>query len=354
VELSVMFFGAGASAASDQYDDVLAITRVADELGFHAVWTPERHFQPFGRIFPAPAVLGAALAMTTERIEIRAGSAVLPLHHPVRVYEEWAVLDHLSKGRAGFSVASGWHSTDFVLAPHRFAERREIALEDMALVRRLWAGEEAEFPDGVGEMVRVRPHPAPFRQYLPLWLTSSGSPRTWEAAGAYRTGVLAALPGHARDDLVALVESYRKAYAAAPPQPGAGPTGTVTLMMHAFVGDDAAGVRRRVREPLKEYFKAYARQTWSAKTAAGTTEAEELTDAQQDVMAEFAIERYLAWGSLVGTPDRCRAMLADLSELGCDEAACLVDFGLGRDDVIASLYRLWQVYEEFRQDGSDR
>ena len=353
-----MFFGADAGDAADRYDDVLAITRAADALGFRAVWTPERHFQGFGQIFPAPAVLGGALAAATERIEIRAGSVVLPLHHPLRVYEEWAVLDNLSRGRAGFSVATGWHSTDFLLAPDRYADRREIALRDLELIRRLWAGAEVEYPDGLGEPVRVRPHPAPYRRELPLWLTSSGNPQTWQAAGRLRTGVLAALPGHTREELAERIKLYREAFATAPePSGGSGGsgqsagaeaagTGTVTLMVHAFAGDDEAAVRRRVRGPLTEYFKAYARQTWSAKTADGTAEAEELTEDQQNLMAEFAFARYLDWGSLIGSAARCRTMLADLADLGVDEAACLVDFGLGRDEVIASLRLLKKAHDE--------
>src|ERR1044072_8239679 len=71
--------------------------------GFTAVWTPERHFQAFGGLYPNPSVLSAALAMITERVQIRAGSVALPLHHPVRVAEEWSVVDNLSNGRAAIS-----------------------------------------------------------------------------------------------------------------------------------------------------------------------------------------------------------------------------------------------------------
>ncbi|HTJ70948.1 MAG TPA: MupA/Atu3671 family FMN-dependent luciferase-like monooxygenase [Actinospica sp.] len=343
MDLSVMFFGAEtdpAESAAAKYRDIVTIAQEADRLGFRAVWTPERHFQRFGGAFPAPAVLGAALAALTERIEVRAGSAVLPLKHPLRTVEEWSVLDNLSGGRVGLSVATGWHSTDFVLAPHNFADRRENALEQVELIRRLWAGDGAEFLDGLGEPVEVRPGPRPYSRTLPLWLTSSGSPRTWEAAGRLRTNVLAAAPGQSREELAAKIELYRKAFDEAPPQLGAPSRGTVTLMVHAYVGDDEAGVRGKVREPLKSYFKSYFQQIASSKVGAGETAAPQMTDAQQDMMAEFAFERYLTFGSLLGTPERCRAALGELRDLGCDEVACLVDFGLGLDDVLTSLHRL--------------
>ena len=58
--------------------------------------------------------------MVTERIEIRAGSVVLPLHNPIRCAEDWSVVDNLSNGRVGLSFASGWHANDFALAPDNF------------------------------------------------------------------------------------------------------------------------------------------------------------------------------------------------------------------------------------------
>src|SRR3954471_23143566 len=116
MDLSLFFFADNA-AAGDPYSLLLASARFADANGFTAVWTPERHFHAFGGQYPNPAVTGAAVAAVTERIQIRAGSLVLPLHHPVRVAEDWAVIDRLSGGRVGLSFATGWHADDFVFAP---------------------------------------------------------------------------------------------------------------------------------------------------------------------------------------------------------------------------------------------
>ena len=90
--------------------------RFADDHGFEAVWTPERHFHAFGGLYPNPSMTSAAIAAITHGA-FRAGSVVLPLHHPIRVAEEWAVVDNLSRGRVGISFASGWQPNDFVLHP---------------------------------------------------------------------------------------------------------------------------------------------------------------------------------------------------------------------------------------------
>lgn len=320
MDISVMFFGADRGDRGDhaaKYADILAIAQVADRLDFTAVWTPERHFQEFGQVFPSPAVLSAAIAARTERIGVRAGSVVLPLHHPLRVVEDWAVVDNLSGGRIGVSIALGWHSADFVLAPGRYADRRQRAHGDIQLLRRLWAGEAVTLPDGTGVQTTVRPGPRPVSRELPLWLTASGGVDTWLTAGRLRTNVLAATAGHSREQLADKIARYRKMYDG----------GVVTLMAHTYVGTDDEDVARRVAAPLRRYLKSYV-TSGAAQTA------------DPDLVAEFALRRYLAWGSLLGSPRTCATSLADLRDLGCDEVACLVDFGLERDDVLASLYRL--------------
>ena len=331
-----MFFGAAQDGHDAKYADVLALARTADTLGFTAVWTPERHSQHVGQVFPSPPALSAALAMVTERVALRAGSVVLALHHPLRVAEEWALVDNLSGGRAGLSVATGWHAADFVLAPEHFADRRARAHEAIPVLRRLWSGEEVEFADGNGRPVAVRSHPRPVSPTLPLWLTSSGNPETWEVAGRLRTNVLAATAGQSRAELAEKIQRYRDAYRRAPRQPGTPDRGTVTLMAHAYVGSDDAEALRRVRRPLLEYLTAYLSQAADRG----------LTAQQADALGEYALRRYLAWGSLLGSAETCRRNLRDLHELGCDEVACFVDFGLGRADVEASLHRLAELHRK--------
>jgi natural product biosynthesis luciferase-like monooxygenase protein len=352
MDLSLMFFGADDVAEGHdhaaKYDDILAIARMADALGFTAVWTPERHFQEFGQVFPSPAVLGAALAVATKRIAVRAGSVVLPLHHPLRVVEDWAVVDNLSRGRVGLSVATGWHSTDFVLAPDRYASRREHALNGIPLLRRLWAGEAISLPDGTGQQVAVRPQPRPVSPILPLWLTASGRPETWLAAGRLRTNVLSTSVGQSRAELAEKIRCYREAYDAAAEQPGTAPRGTITLMVHTYVGIDDADAVRRVRSPLLAYLKSYLAQAAASREPDGQPGV--VTEADSSLLAEFALRRYLAWGSLLGSAETCARNLADLRDLGCDEVACFIDFGMDRDEVLAGLGRLADVWEKSQHE----
>ena len=102
MKFSLFFFSHDASKGTEnKYRLLMESARFADVNDFSAVSTPERHFQDFGGLYPNPSVLSAALAMNTKNIDIRAGSVALPLHNPIRVAEEWSVVDNLSNGRVG-------------------------------------------------------------------------------------------------------------------------------------------------------------------------------------------------------------------------------------------------------------
>ena len=88
--------------------------------------------------------------MKTKRIAIRAGSVVLPLQNPLRVAEEWAMIDNLSHGRVAIAAASGWHVNCFVLSPDTYKNRYEDMYEKIAVIQKLWRGEKVSLANGAG------------------------------------------------------------------------------------------------------------------------------------------------------------------------------------------------------------
>lgn len=329
MRFSFFFFSAdGAGNAGDRYRLVRECARFADRHGFDAVWTPERHFVEFGGLYPNPSVLGAALAMVTERIQIRAGSVVLPLHHPVRVAEEWSVVDNLSGGRAAVSCASGWHPDDFVLAPGSYADRKEAMVRAIDQIRRLWAGEAVSFPGAEGTDVPVVIRPRPVQSVLPIWVTTSGSVETWELAGELEANVLAALGNQTPEELSEKVGRYRAARSRHGHDPAAG---TVSLMLHTHLGSDLDEVRARVRGPLGEYLRTHMAQRDRYVAI------DRITETDKRALADLAVEHYLERASLLGTPAFCSRLVNRLAAAGVDEIACLLDFGLDEERVLAGL-----------------
>jgi len=349
---SLFYFASDhASTAQDRYRLLMEGAKYADQNGFAAVWTPERHFHAFGGLYPNPAVTSAAIAAATTRIQIRAGSCVLPLHHPIRVAEEWAFVDNISQGRVGISFASGWQPNDFVIAPQAFANRKEEMLANIDVVRRLWRGEKIAFPGPNGKPVEVTTLPRPIQKELPVWVTAAGNPETFRQAGELGCHLLTHLLGQTVEDVAEKLRIYRMAWH----QAGHAGEGHVTLMLHSFVGDDDASVRETVRQPMKEYLRSSVdlirQAAWSfptfvqrgsenGKSPLEIMESAPLSDDEMDALLEHAFNRYYGTSALFGTPQRCLAMVQKLQAAGVDEIACLIDFGIDTQRVLDHLPRL--------------
>ncbi|WP_163869378.1 MupA/Atu3671 family FMN-dependent luciferase-like monooxygenase [Myxococcus eversor] len=347
MEMSLFYFADDAEAASgDRYRLLLEGAKFADRHGFAAVWTPERHFHAFGGLYPSPSVASAAIAAVTERVAIRAGSVVLPLHHPVRVAEEWALVDNISRGRVGISVASGWHANDFVFAPERYEKRRELMLEGLETVRRLWRGETLRMTGGAGAQVDVTLRPRPVQKELPVWLTAAGNPETFLTAGKLGCHVLTHLLGQTWEDLEKKLVLYRDAWRAA----GHAGDGHVTLMLHTFIGEDAAQVRSVVEKPFRDYLRSSADLMRGLGQTLGV-DLNTATEADLDRLAAQAFERYFETSGLFGTPRSVREQMERLRSLGVDEVGCLIDFGIPADTVLASLPLLLEVKLQADREG---
>src|SRR5437773_9086526 len=103
---------AGMSHAT-AFDESLAQMKAAEALGLDAVWLAEIHFQKDRSVLSSPLVVAAALAACTRRIKIGIAVQVLPLSHPLRLAEDVATVDHLSKGRLEFGVGRSGHYQGF-------------------------------------------------------------------------------------------------------------------------------------------------------------------------------------------------------------------------------------------------
>jgi natural product biosynthesis luciferase-like monooxygenase protein/amino acid adenylation domain-containing protein len=339
IDFSLFYFASAADQSSDKYKLLMDGARFADEQGFTAIWSPERHFAAFGGLYPNPAITSAAIAAITKRISIRAGSCVLPLHNPIRVAEDWALVDNLSGGRVGLSFASGWQPNDFVLAPGQYADRNKIMFEGIAKVQALWRGEGLTCLNGLGEEVEVRTLPRPIQAKLPMWLTASGNPETFRQAGAQGLNLLTHLLGQSIEELVEKIKVYRQAW----DEHGHGPeAGHVTLMLHTFIGEDEQAVLAEVKEPMKNYLKDSIGLLKPFADALGHN-LQQASPQDMDAILEHAFARYYKTSGLFGTVQHCQLFVDQLKGIGVNEIACLIDFGIETTTVMNSLHHLQQL-----------
>lgn len=344
MDFSLFYFATSDSEEEeDKYRLLLEGAKFADENGFAAVWTPERHFHAFGGLYPNPSVISAALAVLTKRVQLRAGSVVLPLHNPIRVAEEWSLVDNLSRGRVAIAFASGWHSDDFVFFPQNFTRRKDIMFEGIETLKKLWRGESITTQGGAGNELQLKIFPKPVQADLPIWITAAGTPETFVKAGEIGANVLTHLLGQTVEEVAERIRVYREALAGNGYDPQAG---RVTLMLHTFMDDDLDKVRETVRKPFTDYLRASVGlisnmiKSLNLPLDLNTMSATDLDD-----LLAFAFNRYFETSALFGTPSTCVEMIERLKAIGVDEVACLVDFGVCTDAALAGLHKINELKE---------
>jgi natural product biosynthesis luciferase-like monooxygenase protein len=344
MDFSLFYFsGDGSTTSHDKYRLLIAGAQFADRHGFSAIWIPERHFDAFGGLYPNPAVAGAAIAMITQQIQIRSGSIVMPLQDPLRVAEEWSVVDNLSGGRVGLSFAPGWHPNDFVLYPEKYADKKAIMWRDIQVVQQLWRGEAIERIAGNGQSVPIQIFPRPLQDQLSIWITAL-SDDSFIEAGKIGANILTSPLYYSLDEILRKISLYRRSRTEHGHDPQ---SGKVSLMIHTFMGKDRDDIRRNVKEPFKNYLKThFDLVVKSAGDLRFSIDPKTLNAQDVEDLLNFSFETYFNGKVLMGTPEDCKTMIDDLQRAGVDEIAALIDFGVEFDWVMESLHLLKDIQSE--------
>ncbi|SHK53727.1 probable F420-dependent oxidoreductase, Rv2161c family [Pseudonocardia thermophila] len=175
-------FGVGLyTGQHSDYRDVVPLAVAAEEAGFDSFWVTEHHGLPDGYL-PSPLTMLAALAPVTERIQLGTGVVLAPLHHPLRLAEDAAVVDRLCGGRLILGLGLGYAAHEYRAFGVDPATRGARLSALIGALRQAWTGKEFDCPELGLHGVRVTPTPA---HPIPIWLGG------YAAAAVRRAGQLA-------------------------------------------------------------------------------------------------------------------------------------------------------------------
>jgi alkanesulfonate monooxygenase SsuD/methylene tetrahydromethanopterin reductase-like flavin-dependent oxidoreductase (luciferase family) len=181
---------------------------LADEMGFDYVWFVEHHFLTSFSMSPCPEVIFGALSQLTKRIRLGFGVVILPYHHPVRVAERVAMVDHMSRGRVDFGTgrSAPYEQLGMGIDPR---DTRDMWEESLSMVPKIW--EEGLF-SWEGRFWNVPPRdvrPKPYQQpHPPIWVAAL-QPATYRLAAEKGIGVMA-LSVAAPSVLAQHIKEYKK------------------------------------------------------------------------------------------------------------------------------------------------
>lgn len=157
------------------YEEMTESIKLADELGWARALTTEHHFHYYGGAVPNPAVILAAWARETKNIRLAPAVSLMQLRDPLKVAEDYALVDQLSGGRVDMGVAKGFVPHEFDAFHIDQAEVPERIAEGLEICRKFWAGEPFEYGGNHFSFDRLQPWPPAVTGALPIWNAASNS-----------------------------------------------------------------------------------------------------------------------------------------------------------------------------------
>lgn len=268
---------------ADLYAATFEHIRYAERLGYEHAWTSEHHFID-DDYSPSLLTICAAIAAQTTRIRIGTNVLLLPLHDPVRIAEDAATVDIISRGRMDLGVAVGYKGEEFTGFDIDRRQRGTRMDEAVEILRRSWAPGPFTFEGRHYNYRDIDVTPKPAQQPMPLWI-GGFSDRAVRRAGRLGDGLLAAAN---------VIPAFRDEWSAS------GRTGTPPIALSlpwAMVSEDPDRTWAEIAPHILYQREAYAR--WFG--AAGMQvfprvpeSAEEIREGNPDIVV---------------TPDRARAIV---------------------------------------------
>jgi probable F420-dependent oxidoreductase len=298
---------AGSKRSFEQeYRETLELVRLAERVGFDSAWVSEHHGSSDGYL-PSLLAMLAAFAAVTERIELGAGVILTPLHDPLRLAEDAAVVDQLSGGRLMLGIGNGWREEEFRMFGASRGERGARTEETIEVLRRAWTGRRFSFEGRTLRYDRVKVTPQPARPGGPPILLGGYSSKAVVRAGRLADGYITDETGP--DEVRSNLELVAQGASGAGRDPDAM---MVVLLQNAFAwrdGDPWPLIRDGVVQQLGAY------EAWGE--GADTPEHDRLEPAAPS-------EEDLRLSTATGTPEEVLGRLLPLLRVLDDRDAHLV------------------------------
>lgn len=300
------------------YEHMLEQVQRGEALGFEGVWFTEHHFNRYGGAVPNPAILGAAIAQRTRRIRIGVAVSVLPLHNPLFVAEDYAMLDVLSGGRLDFGVGRGSVAAEYqqLKVPEDTSPTVMEEATDLILVA--WRGQPFSFEGEHFNYHGITLLPTPVqRPHPPVWVGASRSHSTYAWAGRKGFHIMVLPYLIPLDELGPCLDVYRASLSQAGHDAD---QRHVFAKFHVFAADSRAEARRYAEPALLNYYQTTAGRSHLGKPTG-----------ERDPYDAQAAERKM----IFGTPDDCVEAISYWQErLGVTYIGGLFHFG-GLDQAAA-------------------
>ncbi len=306
------------------YAEMLDEISAADQMGFDSAWLTEHHFLKDGYC-PSLLVTAAAIAARTQRIRIGTGVLLMPLHDPVRVAEDAAVVDLISGGRLILGIGLGYRPEEFAGFGRSLGERRGRMEESIEILNRSWGEEPFNFKGKYHNLENISVTPKPVQKPIPIWIGAFTEPAIRRAA---RIGAPLFVPAIGIIPIVKYLfdmhSSFLKEYGRNPDE------FEKPLVREIYISDQKSDkIWEKIKENVTYTAKGYA--SWGSMV---DRQGNLLSDPNDPVLYDIAREQ-----SIIGTPEECvEAIVRYREELPVNNLICRFKFpGISHEEAMRSM-----------------
>jgi alkanesulfonate monooxygenase SsuD/methylene tetrahydromethanopterin reductase-like flavin-dependent oxidoreductase (luciferase family) len=301
---------------ADAFAQALGQVADAEQWGLDAIWLAEIHQQAARSVLSAPLTVASAIAGRTSRIKIGTGVQVLPLCHPLRLAEETATIDQISRGRLLLGAGRSGNPRSYAAYGVPYSESRERFYETLDSLRLAWTQPSFSYAGKYHSFNEARAVPRPYQQPHPPIRIAGASEDTFPLLGALGYPLFVAVRSGSLSALAPDLTAYRDAYAAAG-HPG---KGGVYLRLSLHLAETDAQALEEAEPSMMEGYRSLTTRLEGSPNARRRAELETVrTITYQEVLRDKVV---------VGSPERVTDRLLQLQEeLGIDGILAELNFG---------------------------
>lgn len=337
------------------YEGMIEEAVVADRLGYQGIFLAEHHFPHFA--FGGPAVFLAAIARDTERIRLGTAVSIITLNDPLRLAEDYAMVDVLSNGRLDFGVGRGAYKYDYDACRIDMATSRERFEENLRFIDTAWSNLVFDFEGTWTTVHEHSVHPRPVQQPRPpIWVGASLSKESFRRAGLNGYN-LETVPFFYDDptDLRERLDIYLAALVEAGHDPATRQVCGAYLMFCAETEDEVERIARPAIERFQRFGKMVdeSRHAYRDPVAYAEFLSFNAGKSLYESREALTFDNFRQSRAVVGTPARCRERIQEIQELyGLDHLILEVNSGAVPHDAVVRSLELFadQVMPAFPDD----
>lgn len=283
---------------SEAFDEAFGIIDGAERWGLDVMWLAELHFDPLRSVLSAPMCIASAIAMRTKRVKIGVAVQVLPLGNPLRIAEEAATVDQISRGRLVFGVGRSGVAKTYEAYNVPYAESRDRFAETLEIIQRAWAERQFSHKGHYFQFQDVSVTPRPFQQPGPPIRIAATSADTFVTIGQQGKPIFLAIRHEDARQFIPQIEAYRKAWQ----QAGHPGNGEVYLRAPGYLAASADAARDEAEASLMHYYRAQGALLADSARRAGVDAADRRAKTAERLMT-LTYEEALRGSVMIGTPE---------------------------------------------------